>query len=205
MNDEERWERNQFEELIQGLMDQQYGCCNDFIIPSVIAELRNNLTMLNTAGNLKSAGIGAKKDFQNNPLIRNDKVHWIEEYSTNPYEKIYLEKIWRFIHYLNKTCFTSIKSFESHYANFGIGSFYKKHLDQFKTEKGRKFSIVLYLNENWEEKDAGYLALYPQNAAPQNIAPIGGRLVFFRSDEMEHEVLPSTTRDRKSIAGWLKN
>ena len=205
MNDEERLERNQFEELIQGLIDQQYGCCNDFIIPNIAAGLRNNITALNAAGNLKSAGIGAKKDFQNNPLIRNDKVHWIEESSTNPYEKVYLAKVWRFIHHLNTTCFTSIKSFESHYANFGIGSFYKKHLDQFKTEKGRKFSIVLYLNENWEEKDAGFLALYPQNTEPQNIAPTEGRLVFFRSDEMEHEVLPSTTRDRKSIAGWLKN
>ncbi len=205
MNDEGRLEQNQFEELIQGLIDNQYGCCNDFIIPSVIAELRNNLTLLNASGNLKSAGIGNKVDFKNDVLIRSDKVNWIEELSTNEYEKIYLAKIWRFIHHLNTTCFTSIKTFESHYANYELGSFYKRHLDQFKTEKGRKFSIVLYLNQDWEEKDAGLLSLYPLNSAQKNIAPIEGRMVFFRSDEMEHEVHPSATRERKSIAGWLKN
>ncbi|MBC8754813.1 2OG-Fe(II) oxygenase [Kordia sp. YSTF-M3] len=206
MNDaEEIKEQNQFEELIQGLIDNQYGCCNDFIIPSIITGLRNNITTLNTSGKMKSAGIGNKVDFQNDQLIRSDKVNWIEELSTNEYEKIYLKKIWRFIHHLNKTCFTSIKTFESHYANYELGSFYKRHLDQFKSEKGRKYSIVLYLNQNWEEKDAGVLSLYPLNAEQKNISPLEGRMVFFRSDEMEHEVHPSATRERNSIAGWLKN
>ena len=35
-------------------------------------------------------------------------------------------------------------------------------------------------------------------------SPMGGRMVFFKSDEMEHEVHPSFTRERISIAGWLK-
>ena len=149
MNDEEEVkEQYQFEELIQGLIDNQYGCCNDFIIPSTITGLRNNIATLNASGKMKSAGIGNKNDLQNNQLIRSDKVNWIEELSTNPFEKIYLEKIWRFIHHLNKTCFTSLKTYESHYANFEQGSFYKRHLDQFKSEKGRKYSIVLYLNQN---------------------------------------------------------
>lgn len=206
MNDEEEVkEQYQFEELIQGLIDNQYGCCNDFIIPSTITGLRNNIATLNASGKMKSAGIGNKNDLQNNQLIRSDKVNWIEELSTNPFEKIYLEKIWRFIHHLNKTCFTSLKTYESHYANFEQGSFYKRHLDQFKSEKGRKYSIVLYLNQNWEKKDEGLLSLYPSNAAQKNITPLEGRMVFFRSDEMEHEVHPSTTRERNSIAGWLKN
>lgn len=205
MNNEEIKEQNQFEELIQGLIDNQYGCCNDFILPSTATGLRNNIRTLNASGNLKSAGIGNKTDFQNDQLIRSDKVNWIEKFSTNQYEKIYLQKIWRFIHHLNKTCFTSIKTFESHYSNYELGSFYKRHLDQFKSEKGRKYSIVLYLNQNWEVKDDGLLSLYPLNSEQKDIAPLEGRMVFFRSDEMEHEVHPSSTRERKSIAGWLKN
>ncbi|WP_205635399.1 2OG-Fe(II) oxygenase [Flavivirga aquatica] len=129
----------------------------------------------------------------------------MEEQSKNKYETLYLNKIWWFINHLNKTCFTSIKTFESHYANYEQGSFYKRHLDQFKNEKGRKYSIVLYLNQNWKDEDDGKLSLYPLNRAQKNISPLEGRMVFFRSDKMEHEVHPSLTRERRSIAGWLKN
>lgn len=204
MSDEEIMEKNQFEELIQGLIDNQYGCCNDFILPSTLEGLRNNMSMLIALGDMKSAGIGNKIDFQKNELIRSDKINWIEERSTDLYEEVYLKKIWGFINYLNKTCFTSIKTFESHYANYESGSFYKRHIDQFKSEKGRKYSIVLYLNQNWEEKDGGMLSLYPLLGEQKDIAPLEGRMVFFRSDEMEHEVHPSLTRERKSIAGWFK-
>ena len=197
-------ETAQFERLIQGLIDDEYGFCDDFFLKENMEGLRGNMLTLDALGKLKTAGIGNKTAFQNNQLIRNDKVKWIEENSENVFELIYLQKIWRFIDYLNKSCFTSIKTFESHYANFEVGSFYKRHLDQFKNEKARKFSIVLYLNQNWETADEGCLSLYPLNGKQTEIAPIEGRLVFFRSDEMEHEVRPSTTRERKSITGWLK-
>lgn len=195
----------QFEGLIQGLIDNQYGCCNDFLLPSTMSGLRSNMTMLNAAGDMKDAGIGNKTDFQKDKLIRSDKVNWIEEDSINTHETVYLKKIWRFIDHLNESCFTSIKTFESHYANFDKGSFYKRHLDQFKNEKGRKFSVVLYLNQDWKAMDDGMLSLYPVDQAQKNISPLAGRMVFFRSDEMEHEVHASTTRERSSIAGWLKN
>ena len=190
MEDVEIQEQNQFEELIQGLIDDDYGCCNDFLLPSTMAGLRTNMTMLDDAGIMKAAGIGNKMDFQKDKLIRGDKVKWIEEQSTNHFEEIYLKKIWKFINHLNKTCFTSISTFESHYANYERGSFYKRHLDQFKNEKGRKYSIVLYLNQDWKAEDDGLLSLYPLNEAQKDITPLEGRMVFFRSDEMEHEVHP---------------
>ena len=138
-------EQNQFEELILGLIDDQYGCCKNFISPSTVSGLRNNLTSLKASGNMISAGIGNKMVFQNDQLIRSDTVKWIEELSTNPFEDIYLKKIWRFIHHLNKTCSTSIKTYESHYANYALGSFYKRHIDQFKNEKGPKILNSLIL------------------------------------------------------------
>ncbi len=125
-------EQIQFESLIKGLIDNDYGCCDDFVIPDTVRGLCAKLTELSGSGNLKFAGVGNKLDFQENLQIRNDKINWIEEQSTDSYEVIYLEKIWRFIHYMNSTCFTSIKSFESHYAIFEKQHFYKRHLDQFK-------------------------------------------------------------------------
>lgn len=203
--EEEIQERNQFEELIQGLIDNKYGCCNDFILPSTVSGLSDTLQNLAKAGELRHAGIGNTSDFKQVKEIRGDKINWIQDNTENPFEIIYLKKIGRFIDHLNKTCFTSIKSFESHYANYEKMSFYKRHLDQFKNEKGRKFSIILYLNQDWTANDGGMLTLYPESGVQKEISPIGGRMVFFRSDEMEHEVKPSLTRERKSIAAWLKN
>lgn len=205
MDEVEIHEQNQFEELIQGLIDHEYGCCNDFFLAETMAGLRNNMKDLFGSGHMISAGIGNQLAFQKDILIRSDKVKWIEQDSTNPFEEVYLRKIWRFIHHLNRTCFTSIKSFESHYANFERGSFYKRHLDQFKSEKGRKYSIVFYLNQDWKVEDEGLLSLYPALGVQKDISPLEGRMVFFRSDGMEHEVHPSLTRERKSITGWLKN
>ena len=100
---------------------------------------------------------------------------------------------------------TSINDYESHYARYEQNSYYKRHLDQFKNDKGRKYSLILYLNELWLENDGGQLSLYPDGEKQKNISPIGGRMVFFKSDKMEHEVHPSFTRERMSIAGWLKS
>lgn len=205
MDCEEIIEQGQFEELIQGLIDNKYGSCNDFLSPAEVIGLRANIQRLREAGKMKSSGFGNKMDFKNDKGVRGDIINWIDDHSTDQFEMIYLKKIRSFIDYLNKTCFTSIKNFESHYASYAIESFYKRHLDQFKNEKGRKYSIVLYLNEDWEEEDGGLLSLYPKEAEQIDISPFGGRMVFFRSDEMEHEVHASFTRDRISIAGWLKN
>ena len=205
MDDEEIQEQRQFEELIQGLIDDQYGCCNDFILPSTVTGLSANIQSLMQLGKMKSSGVGNKIDFHEDKAIRGDKINWIEDQRTNPFEVIYLKKIAMFIKYLNKTCYTSIKGFESHYADYETASFYKRHVDQFKNENGRKYSIVLYLNEDWKVEDGGMLSLYPINRAQVDISPLGGRMVFFKSDEMEHEVHASFTRNRRSIAGWLKN
>jgi len=202
---EDKDEINQFEEMIQGLIDNKYGCTNNFMDISTVTGLRDNLLQANQSGNLQVAGTGNKSDYKQNALVRGDKIKWIDEKSINPFEMIYNRKVRNFISHLNKTCFTTIKSFESHYANYEQKSFYKRHLDQFKNEKGRKFSIVLFLNQDWQPEDGGMLSLYPEGSAQQDISPIGGRMVFFQSDEMEHEVHPSFTRERRSIAGWLKD
>jgi SM-20-related protein len=203
--EEELQEENQFEGLIQGLIDHEYGCCDDFILPSTVSGLSANIQHLTKSEDMSSSGFGNKQDFKQDSSVRGDKINWIAEESTNPFERIYLNKIEKFILYLNSTCFTSINSFESHYSSYEKRSFYKRHIDQFKTEKGRKYSIVLYLNEHWEKEDGGLLSLYPKLGEQIDISPLGGRMVLFRSDEMEHEVNPSFTRTRNSIAGWLKN
>ena len=205
MEEVEAGEYDQFEELIQGLIDNGYGCCNDFILPATVNGLSHNIQQLSDAGDMKASGIGNKTGFQKDKSFRGDKINWIRDESTDEFELVYLKKIEKFITHLNRTCFTAIKGFESHYASYEKRSFYKRHLDQFKNEKGRKFSIVLYLNKDWKEEDGGMLSLYPKDGNEVEISPVGGRMILFRSDELEHEVHASFTRERRSIAAWLKN
>lgn len=194
-----------FETLIEGLLASEYGVCDDFLDKSLVGRLRNNLFASLESGQMHPAGVGRKFDFQKNALIRGDVIRWIEPETSDNSELELFARVNRFVQYLNASCYTGINDFEFHYACYERNSFYKRHLDQFKSHKGRKFSLVVYLNDNWKESDGGKLTLFLPGDREEVIYPAGGRAVFFKSDEIEHEVSPSPNRQRISIAGWLKS
>lgn len=196
-------EAEQFEALIEGLISSGAGICDGFFTGAEVAGLRHNLLHAHDAGEMHPAGVGRKFDYVKNAQIRGDVIRWIEPASRDPYERAFLDKVSRFIGYLNATCYTGINGYEFHYAFYETGSFYKRHLDRFKSDRGRQFSFVLYLNDAWLPEHGGGLSLYLEHETV-TVLPIGGRAVFFRSDETEHEVHPSPVRPRLSIAGWLK-
>lgn len=193
-----------FEDLIQGLLHQDFGICQGLLDETTIIGLRSNLLQYLENGEMHAAGVGQKFDFSKNAAVRGDLIKWIEADTTDPYEIILLDRVREFFLYLNRTCFTSINDFEFHYAFYEQGSFYKRHLDQFKNDRGRQFSLVFYINENWLEIDGGNLSIYREGRPTANIYPTAGTAVFFKSDRIEHEVHLSPTRYRLSIAGWLK-
>lgn len=195
---------DQFEEMIDGLMTQEYGLCEHFLDAELLKGLRQNLLNFHRQGEMHPAGVGRKFDFQRNAEIRGDVIRWIDQNSDDPFERALMDKIAAFVAHLNGTCYTSINAWEFHYAFYEQGSFYKRHLDQFKSDRGRKYSLVMYLNEDWQEADGGHIGLFTERETVQ-IAPLGGRAVFFKSDELEHEVCVSPTRFRMSVAGWLKS
>lgn len=197
-------ETEKYEVLIQGLIDQKFGFVDHFVDESIVAGLRNNLAKYYDSKEMNPAGVGKNFDYQKNTEVRGDLIKWIDNNSVDSFERAFLNQVQNFINHLNATCYTSINDFEFHYAMYDVGSFYKRHLDQFKSDRGRKYSLVTYLNDNWKIADGGNLSLYIENEKIENIFPYGGRSVFFKSDELEHEVHPSHNRKRLSIAGWLK-
>lgn len=190
-----------FEDLIDGLATQDYGMSQQFLAPDLLEGLRNNLLHYRETAAMQSSGVGRQLSYTKNTEIRGDAIRWIEADSTNAFEQRFQQHIQDFIQYLNQNCYTGIRDYEFHYAYYEPGSFYRRHLDQFKSNAGRKFSLVIYLNQDWDVHE-GELLLYPAGQTIP-ILPEFGRSVFFRSDEMEHEVRPAQ-RLRMSIAGWLK-
>jgi len=62
--------------------------------------------------------------------------------------------------------------------------------------------MITYLNTDWIAADGGQLCIYHEKES-HIVSPINGTCVFFKSGEMEHEVLLSN-KPRMSITGWLK-
>ena len=152
---------------------------------------------------LKSAGTGESNKVSYDNLFRGDVIYWLDRKNDNEYENIFFDLMDSFVKYLNDNCFTGITSYEFHYTLYEKGSFYKKHIDQFRNNDSRKYSMIMYLNSNWAEDDGGELCIHHENGL-QNISPDCGKSVFFQSNELEHEVLV-TNKPRMSITGWLKS
>ncbi|MCA6445333.1 MAG: 2OG-Fe(II) oxygenase, partial [Bacteroidetes bacterium] len=149
----------------------------------------------------KKAGIGKNQDKQINEAIRGDYIQWIDPNNAEPPLLTYLGKLKQMIAFVNQSLFLSLKDCEVHQTIYPIGSFYKRHLDQFKKDDHRKLSVICYLNKDWKEADGGQLRMFIGHES-KDVLPVAGRLVCFRSDLLEHEVLPAT-RERLSLTGWL--
>lgn len=193
---------NDFELLIGGFLDTRVGVVDDFLSDKLSLDLISNLRSHYSAEELRLAGIGNKDNSIIDQSIRRDKIFWLDKNKLKASEKLFFELIDAFVIYLNRTCFTSIKSYEFHYALYDKGAFYKKHLNQFKIDSGRAFSMILYLNSGWIKEDGGQLKIYKETEV-QLVSPENRKCVFFKSDELPHEVLVSN-KSRMSIVGWLK-
>lgn len=196
---------DKFEQLIEGMLERGFGVCNDFLSPSLLIGLQTRLRSLYADEEMKAAGIGRSSGFRESREIRGDVIHWLEG-GTDVAEDELLEQLKAFVDHLNQTCYAGIKSHEFHFALYPSTSGYKRHLDQFKSDTGRLFSLVIYLNDAWLTSDGGQLRVFPAGGKLEglDVFPKAGRAVFFRADELEHEVIPAPLRERLSIAGWFK-
>lgn len=195
-----------FEPIIDGILTDGYGVVDDFLTPDEVATLAKRLRDRREAGQFRAAGVGNQHVTVEN-RIRGDEILWLDEATATPDERAFLQRIDAFVQYVNQTCYLGLRDYEFHYALYPPGAFYKRHLDQFRSDSRRKLSVICYLNADWQKEDGGQLALFlPQDDNTEcrvTVLPMGGRLVCFESGRLEHEVLPAT-RERLSVTGWLK-
>lgn len=192
---------NIYEKVIQGLLVEGFESVDGWFSLEEINGLRETLLNHYEMEKFRLAGIGKEGNLQKVKDIRSDQIFWLPKPGTNTMEESFFKKIDDFVLYLNRTCFAGIRSYEFHYAIYEAGTFYKKHIDRFKNDDSRRFSMVFYLTENWQPGDGGELVIYKNNEQIL-IKPIAGNMVLFES-ELPHEVLLSKTQ-RLSLTGWLK-
>ncbi|MGZ3693944.1 MAG: 2OG-Fe(II) oxygenase [Bdellovibrionota bacterium] len=177
------------------------GSWPNFLSPNLLSTICGDFERNKDDGNFVRAetGQGAGRSLQD---LRRDETHWLSREEQNPAQAELWGKIDSLQTALNRSFFLGIQEFEGHYASYPAGGFYRRHRDSFAHDNSRIVSLVIYLNQAWQESDGGRLRVYDE-ASFTDIDPVGGNMVCFFSRESEHEVLESFS-GRSSIAGWFK-
>ena len=191
-----------FDDLIDSYLLNKVGISENFLNEELSEQLKGNLCKLFDEKKLIAAKTGSGNETSVNTLIRKDKIFWLDRSHNDAAENAFFDLVDSFVLYLNRTCFTGITGYEFHYALYEKGSFYKKHLDQFRNNSSRQYTMIFYLNTDWKLTDGGELRVYIDDSS-LDISPTNGKSVFFKSSEIEHEVL-MCNEQRMSITGWFK-
>ncbi|MBQ4837305.1 MULTISPECIES: 2OG-Fe(II) oxygenase [Pseudoalteromonas] len=194
---------NVYEQIANDLRATGLSIIENAIDPSIIQALNERIASLE-ADTFQTAGIGRQNDHEKNAEIRRDKIRWLDKNSQQ--EAGYLNAMDDLKDYLNRRLFMGLFSYESHFAHYEAGAFYKKHLDAFKGKANRVLTTVFYLNDDWQPQDGGELVIFDAEDHEKEhcrVLPKKGTLVTFLSDEFPHEVL-AAKKSRYSIAGWFR-
>lgn len=190
----------QWVDWIDQLADRDYVVIDNFLPDEDHAQMRSFLLDRLEEDKFKQAGIGSVYNNLTEKAIRSDFTYWLDrerDQEIHTFFRVVEETICN----LNRYCFLSLSGFEFHFAHYPKGTFYKRHLDQFKERSNRLISMIIYLNEDWSKGDGGELVIYRDDEVI-TVEPLNNRCILFKSHVLEHEVLTSN-KDRFSVTGWL--
>lgn len=194
-------EASLFEQIACDLEQQGYVILPCGLPEILSAHLLDALQAL-PESHFHKARIGRGHEQMRNRFVRNDSIAWLD--GANAGQQAWMQWCNRLRLYLNRRLYLGLFSFESHFACYAPGDFYKTHYDAFRGEANRVLSLVTYLNKGWEPDQGGELVIYLNDGqAPLKVVPAFGTLVLFLSEEFAHEVLPAN-RERFSVTGWFR-
>ncbi|TNF05185.1 MAG: 2OG-Fe(II) oxygenase [Gammaproteobacteria bacterium] len=191
-----------FAKIASDIRETGYSINPCALPPSLVHSLSSHLAVMDEE-KFNAAGIGRDKEHISNSFVRRDSICWIN--GDDAAGRQWLDWTGRLKTYINRKLILGLFSFESHFAHYSPGAFYKRHVDAFRGEANRVLTMVVYLNPDWTADDGGELVLYTSDTDQEGIkvVPAMGTVVVFLSEEFPHEVLPAY-RDRFSIAGWYR-
>ncbi|MDD2053498.1 2OG-Fe(II) oxygenase [Pseudomonas putida] len=175
---------------------------NIFLPEALTLELAAECRRRAAEGELAPAAVGRGPTQEVREGIRGDHIQWLEPGQAEPCDR-YLAVMESLREALNRGLFLGLEDFESHFALYPPGAFYRRHVDRFRDDDRRTVSAVIYLNQDWEPEQGGQLRMFLAQEVEHDVLPVGGCLVVFLSGELPHEVLPAT-RDRLSVTGWFR-
>lgn len=170
----------------------------------LLSSLGDEVRILDRSDALRAARIGRGPDKTRDQSVRRDKIAWLQGETA---AQAALFRVFESIRAgLNQRLFLGLRRFEAHYATYHPGDFYRKHVDSFHGRASRVVSVVLYLNDDWQDTDGGALQVFNRDSDLEvcgRVSPERGRMAVFMSEETPHEVLPAN-RTRYSVACWFR-
>ena len=182
------------------LAEDDFVVVDDFLSDQQLRLIMDFFRQAEENDHLKKAGIGTSGEFKIASSVRGDFIHWLDENRDSELADFFDIKN-ELIDKLKRYCYLSLSGSEFHIAKYPKGSHYNRHLDQFNERSNRQITVLIYLNENWKKGDGGELVIY-KVGKDIVVEPVAKRLLLFKSDVIEHEVL-KTNVPRYSLTGWL--
>jgi SM-20-related protein len=188
--------------IIDALESRGWGVFSNILPLDLATALAQRARSL---GSYEQARVGRRRNRQVNTFVRRDSIAWIK--GEHPLDQAWLTWADSLRLHINRSLMLGLVGFESHYAYYRPGTFYRRHVDAFRGDSNRVVSLVCYLNPSWQAADAGELVLYDPDADGRELGrfpPTLGTLAVYLSEVFPHEVLP-TTADRFSLTGWFRS
>lgn len=197
-----------------------YFILEDVLTASQCEKLIQDFDKRREMGEFQDAGIGSSAEVQEK--IRRSELVWLDHKNPPSAAEPALSLVEDLRQALNRRFFLGLNDQECFYSVYRPGSYYRRHVDNFKGRNSRIVTFILYLNQRWERSRGGELRIYwtadkipgrpAEKKADQrlnlqecflDVEPLAGRMVVFYAPELEHEVLPCHA-DRYCITGWLR-
>ncbi|MCA9570927.1 MAG: 2OG-Fe(II) oxygenase [Myxococcales bacterium] len=173
----------------------------DGVVPRArIAAWAAEVDRLDAIDRLTPAGIGRTATLD--PSLRGDRTTWLGDVPDG--KLVGLHAVFDAVRdELNQDAWLGLRAYTVQLAVYpGDGARYVAHRDAFANEPARRATVILYLNPDWEPDHGGCLRVWVPEGT-RDVEPIGGRLVAFLSDRVEHEVLP-THAVRRAATAWYR-
>lgn len=148
-------------------------------------------------GAFAPAGVSRGADRRLDPGVRGDQILWVGSdrfpHLHAAFDQLRLE--------LNAGAYLGLGRFDLQLSRYpGGGEGYQRHRDAFQGPTSRRLTAICYLNPHWRPEHGGCLRLHLP-PGPLDLEPALDRLVVFRSEVVEHEVLPALA-PRFAATAW---
>ena len=131
--------------------------------------------------------------------VRTDEISWLSaEDARGPFAEA-VQRFTALMHEVNESAWLGLRAFDLQLARYQPGAKYVRHFDAFPGQDNRRLTAIVYLNDGWVPSSGGQLQLHVE--PPMVIEPVLDRLVVFRSELVEHEVLEARA-ERWALTAW---
>lgn len=192
-----------FSTVLEAVAEQGYFIGEGFWPLADARAMAEECRDLQRNGGFRPATVGRAGGQARREEIRSDWIHWLEPESSPPAIGGYLAALDEYRLAVNQSLYLGLFDFEGHAALYPKGAHYGRHLDRFQDSDLRTLTAILYLNEDWQAADGGYLRFYPEPDKAVDVAPRMGTFVSFLAADYWHEVLPAN-RERLALTGWFR-